>query len=72
VQLVPSLILVLTVFCVVSFCVVDWVHSKPVLAVGGVVSACLAIVSGFGLTVLCGTPTVDIVYVAPFLMLCKF
>lgn len=69
-SLVPSLLLVVGVFAVLAGLTVDWVHSKPWMTLGGLISAMLAIGSGFGLAILAKTPTVDIVFVAPFLMIC--
>jgi hypothetical protein len=69
-ELIPSLLMVILVFCIGAGCVADWVHSKPDVAVGGVFSAMAAIGSGFGLSLLLDVPVVDIVFVAPFLILC--
>uniref|UniRef100_A0A914USQ6 SSD domain-containing protein n=1 Tax=Plectus sambesii TaxID=2011161 RepID=A0A914USQ6_9BILA len=68
-DLTPSLLMVILVFCIGAGCVADWVHSKPDVAVGGVLSAIAAIGSGFGLSLLLDVPVVDIVFVAPFLIL---
>lgn len=69
-DLIPSLLMVILVFCIGAGCVADWVHSKPDVAVGGVFTAVAAIGSGFGLCLLLDVPVVDIVFVAPFLILC--
>jgi len=49
----------------------DWVRSKPWLGNLGVLSAGLAVVSGFGLVLLIGVPFIDIVASSPFLVLGK-
>uniref|UniRef100_A0A0R3RUM8 SSD domain-containing protein n=1 Tax=Elaeophora elaphi TaxID=1147741 RepID=A0A0R3RUM8_9BILA len=47
---------------------VDWVLSKPVLSLLGVVNAAMGIVTGIGITSFCGVPYSDIVGVMPFLL----
>ncbi|CAG9537740.1 unnamed protein product [Cercopithifilaria johnstoni] len=47
---------------------VDWVLSKPVLSLLGVINAGMGIVTGIGITSFCGVPYSDIVGVMPFLV----
>ena len=62
---------VLITFSIVSCMSADWVRSKPWLGNLGVLSAGLAVVSGFGLVLLIGVPFIDIVASSPFLVLGK-
>ncbi|KAI0238225.1 Patched domain-containing protein 3, partial [Lamellibrachia satsuma] len=60
---------ILTIFSIVLCMSADWVRSKPWLATVGVLSAGLALVSGFGLVLHAGIPFIDIVASSPFLIL---
>ena len=62
---------VLITFTIVSCLSVDWVRSKPWLGNLGVLSAGLAVVSGFGLVLHADVPFIDIVASGPFLVLGK-
>ena len=62
---------ILTIFSIVLCMSADWVRSKPWLATVGVLSAGLALVSGFGLVLHAGIPFIDIVASSPFLILGK-
>ena len=59
----------LITFTIVSCLSADWVRSKPWLGNLGVLSAGLAVVSGFGLVLHADVPFVDIVALSPFLVL---
>ncbi|KAM3721406.1 Patched domain-containing protein [Dirofilaria immitis] len=47
---------------------VDWVLSKPILSLLGVINAGMGIITGIGITSFCGVPYSDIVGVMPFLV----
>ncbi|TKR92203.1 hypothetical protein L596_006901 [Steinernema carpocapsae] len=77
-SLVPRFILTFTILVVFSvFCslstidgtlYIDWVLSKPILAVFGVVNAGMGIATSIGFLNLAGVPYCDIVGVMPFLV----
>uniref|UniRef100_A0A183GFY0 SSD domain-containing protein n=1 Tax=Heligmosomoides polygyrus TaxID=6339 RepID=A0A183GFY0_HELPZ len=64
-------------FCAVSLftiamcCVCSWRRSRPWLAVGGVISAALAISSAVGLLLLLGFGMTSVAYSMPFIVFCE-
>uniref|UniRef100_A0A915K9B5 SSD domain-containing protein n=1 Tax=Romanomermis culicivorax TaxID=13658 RepID=A0A915K9B5_ROMCU len=48
--------------------VIDWVRSKPLLSIIGIVEPGMAIISAFGLLLLAGAPYNDVLVVMPFLV----
>ena len=58
-------------FAICSCMMFDWVRSKPWLAACGVISACMSLVSSFGLLSYIGVPYANVVGAAPFLILGK-
>ena len=62
---------VLITFSICSCVMLDWVRSKPWLAMCGVLSAGLAILSSFGLMSYLGLPYINVVGSSPFLILGK-
>lgn len=61
----------LTVTRIDRFVVIDWVISKPFLALAGVLSTLLAIISAIGLGLLTNIVFIDMATVMPFLVMCK-
>ena len=58
-------------FCVVTCMMTDWVKSKPLLGLFGVISAVMGTLSAFGFCMYVGVPFIGINLAAPFLMLGK-
>ena len=56
-------------FCIITLMMTDWVKSKPLVGLVGVISAVLATIASMGLIMYCGTPFIGINMAAPFLML---
>lgn len=63
--------IVVSAYTILSCCVCSWVRSRPFLAVGGVISAAMAIVSGVGLLLLLGFNMTSVAYSMPFIVFCK-
>ncbi|CAD6190998.1 unnamed protein product [Caenorhabditis auriculariae] len=67
-----TLLVVFSMACSMSFIdktfYIDWVLSKPILSILGVISAGMAILTGIGSLALLGMPYNDIVGVMPFLV----
>ena len=62
-------IFIILIFCAATSMMSDWVRSKPLLSLQGVLSAMLATGAAFGLCVYAGVPFSGINMAAPFLML---
>jgi len=60
---------IMIVFCIVTCMMTDWVKSKPMLGLLGVLSAILASISAFGCVMYFGMDFIGINLAAPFLML---
>jgi hypothetical protein len=60
---------VMIAFCIVTCMMTDWVKSKPLLGLCGVVSSVLATVAALGTVMYIGIPFIGINLAAPFLML---
>lgn len=60
---------VMIVFCILTCMMTDWVKSKPLLGLFGVISAILASISAFGMVMYLGMDFIGINLAAPFLML---
>lgn len=67
----PVLFITLTTFCVYSCFTTDWVISKPWLALCCIINACCAVISTMGMLVYIGFPFLQMVYIMPFLILCR-
>ena len=59
-------------FCVITCMMTDWVKSKPLLGLFGVISAIMGTLAAFGFCMYVGVPFIGINLAAPFLMLGKF
>lgn len=70
------ILIVFCVLCNMAFCdgtwYIDWVVSKPILSVLGVINAAMGIGSSIGLLTLFSFPYNDIVGVMPFLVVGNF
>lgn len=62
---------IMIAFCVMTCMMTDWVKSKPLLGLLGVVSSILGTIAALGLAVYVGIPFTGINLAAPFLMLGK-
>jgi len=60
---------IMVVFCIITCMMTDWVKSKPLLGLLGVISAILGSISAFGLVMYLGMDFIGINLAAPFLML---
>ncbi|XP_023219924.1 patched domain-containing protein 3-like, partial [Centruroides sculpturatus] len=61
-------VIVVTIFCAMSYTTNSWVKSKPWMGIAAVVSAGLAVVSSFGLMGACGIENVNSNIMLPFLI----
>ena len=62
----------IVVFVVLSCLSFDWVRSKPVLGILGIISAVMATAAAFGVLIYCGLTFITINVAIPFLMLGKY
>ena len=60
---------IMIIFCIVTCMMTDWVKSKPLLGLLGVISAIMGSISAFGLVMYLGMDFIGINLAAPFLML---
>ena len=60
---------IMVIFCIFTCMMTDWVKSKPLLGLFGVLSAILGSISAFGLVMYLGMDFIGINLAAPFLML---
>ena len=60
---------IMVIFCIFTCMMTDWVKSKPLIGLWGVVSAVMGSVSAFGLCMYLGIDFIGINLAAPFLML---
>ncbi|TKR57948.1 hypothetical protein L596_030585 [Steinernema carpocapsae] len=59
---------VVSIYTIAMCCVLSWTRSRPLLAIGGVMSAAMAIVSGVGLLLLLGYKITSVAYSMPFIV----
>lgn len=74
-NVLPLFALTYAIIVTFSVCVtlmMDWVRAKPWVALGGVVAACLAILSSLGLMAGAGVPFAMTVATMPFLIIGKY
>ncbi|KAI6241665.1 SSD domain-containing protein [Aphelenchoides fujianensis] len=57
-----------SIYTIVACCVRSWIRSKPLLAVGGVINAAMAIISAVGLLLLSGFRMTSVAYSMPFIV----
>ncbi|VDM48601.1 unnamed protein product [Toxocara canis] len=69
-MLLPCFVVV-SLYTIACCCVASWVRSRPWLAIGGVLSAAMAIISAVGLLLLCGYKMTSVAYSMPFIIFCK-
>lgn len=62
----------ISIYTIVLCCAKSWVRAQPLLAIGGVLNAGMAIVSAIGLLLLGGFNMTSVVYSMPFIVFCKF
>ncbi len=60
---------IMVLFCIITCMMTDWVKSKPLLGLMGVVSAIFGSIAAFGLVMYLGMEFIGINLAAPFLML---
>ena len=60
---------IMVIFCILTCMMTDWVKSKPLLGLLGVISAILGSIAAFGLVMYLGMDFIGINLAAPFLML---
>ena len=63
---------VMLIFSMISTSMADWVRSKPLLGLLGVVSALMACGTAFGILMYCQLEFIGINLAAPFLMLGEY
>uniref|UniRef100_A0A1I7V8D6 SSD domain-containing protein n=1 Tax=Loa loa TaxID=7209 RepID=A0A1I7V8D6_LOALO len=66
-MLFPSF-LTLLLYTILCCCIPSWIYSRPWLAIGGVISAAAAVISGIGLLLLLGYQIISVAYLMPFIV----